>query len=69
MLAVELIDEAVTNGARLFKACEVLDISLRTYYRWQSNKTGDMRKGAPKKVPRKLTEADKKEILNISCSE
>ena len=69
MLAVELIDEAVTDGARLFKACEVLYISVRTYYRWKSNKTGDMRKGAPKKVPRKLTEADKKEILNISCSE
>lgn len=69
MLAVELLDEAVTNGARLFKACEVLDISVRTYYRWKSNKTGDLRKGAAKRVPRKLTEAEKKEILNISCSE
>ena len=69
LLAVELIKEAVTNGARLFKACEVLDISLRTYYRWKSNPKEDMRKGAPKRTPRKLTEAEKKEILNISCSE
>ena len=66
---MELIDEAVTNGARLFKACEVLEISVKTYYRWKSSKTGDMRKGATKTVPRKLTEAETKEILNISCSE
>ncbi|MEM5948981.1 IS3 family transposase [Spirochaetia bacterium 38H-sp] len=69
MLAVELLDEAVANGARLFKACEVLDISVRTYYRWKSNKTGDLRKGAAKRVPRKLTEVEKREIINISCSE
>jgi transposase InsO family protein len=69
LLAVELIDEAVTDGARLFKACEVLEISVRTYYRWKSNPKGDSRRGAVKKVPRKLTEAERKEILNISCSE
>lgn len=32
--AVELIDEAVTSGARLFKACNELGITDRTYYRW-----------------------------------
>ena len=30
-----LIDEAVENGARLPRACDVLNISERTYYRWQ----------------------------------
>ena len=69
MLAVELLDEAITAGARVFKACEVLEISVKTYYRWKSNTTGDLRKGATKRVTRKLTEAEKKEILNISCSE
>ena len=68
MLAVELIEEAVTNGARLFKACEVLDISVRTYYRWKSNPNGDMRKGASKRIPRKLTAIEKKEILDTACS-
>ena len=34
MTAIELIDEAVDKGARLFKACEVLKITERTYYRW-----------------------------------
>ena len=32
--AVELIDEAVTAGARQRKACEILEISVRTYQRW-----------------------------------
>ena len=30
-----LIGEAVEAGARLSKACEVLNITDRTYYRWQ----------------------------------
>ena len=29
-----LIDEAVKNGARLNKACSVLNVTERTYYRW-----------------------------------
>ena len=66
---MELIDEAVTDGARLFKACEVLEISVRTYYRWKSNSCGDLRKGANKRVPRKLTEIERKEIMDIACSE
>ena len=33
-LAVELIQEANQNGARLAKACEELHISVRTYERW-----------------------------------
>lgn len=32
--AIELIDEAVVNGARLFKACNEIGITERTYYRW-----------------------------------
>ena len=69
IIAVELIDEAVSNRARLFKACEVLDISVSTYYRWKSNSSIDLRKGAAKRVSRKLSEFEKQEILNISCSE
>ena len=38
MEAIQLIDEAVRNGARLSKACERLGITERTYYRWQSHK-------------------------------
>ena len=33
--AVELIDEAVSNGASCKKACERLGLTERTYYRWK----------------------------------
>jgi len=36
-LAVELIQEANLNGARLAKACIELNISVRTYERWVSD--------------------------------
>ncbi len=32
--AVELIKEAITSGARQNKACQILEISPRTYQRW-----------------------------------
>lgn len=32
--AVALIDEAVASGARKAKACEVIEIDVRTYQRW-----------------------------------
>lgn len=32
--AVALIQEANRNGARLAKACEELNLSVRTYERW-----------------------------------
>ncbi len=34
-IAIELIDEAVTAGARRFKACAVLEIDVRTLQRWK----------------------------------
>ena len=37
--AVELIDEAVSNGASCKKACERLGLTERTYYRWKRRKT------------------------------
>jgi transposase InsO family protein len=68
MLAVELIEEAVTAGARLFRACAVLGISTRTFARWKHGALVDARKGAPKAVPRKLTEAEKDELVQVACS-
>lgn len=68
-LAVALIEEAAAAGARLFRACDVLGISTRTFARWKSGNVTDRRKGAPKRVPRKLSEAEREEIIRISCSE
>lgn len=36
--AVELIDEAISNGASCQKACERLGLTERTYYRWKRRK-------------------------------
>ena len=34
-MAIDLIEEAVSAGARRFKACAVLEIDVRTLQRWQ----------------------------------
>jgi len=63
-----LINEAVRSGARKSKACKIIGISLRTCQRWESDSKHDQRKGAAKKVYRKLSEDEYQEIIDISCS-
>ena len=67
-LAVELIQGANLNGARLAKACEELHISVRTYERWV--KDGeiqlDKRPTAKRPLPKnKLSEEERTEILTV----
>ena len=72
MVAVNLIDQAHSSGARYLKACEVLKISVRTFERWRSDGelTLDKRKGAIRLKPGfALTELEEKEILDICHSE
>ena len=69
--AVELIDEAVTAGARQRKACEILEISVRTYQRWtrEGSVLGDGRPAAQRPVPaNKLSAEERAEILAVSNS-
>lgn len=66
--AVKLIKEANKNGARIWKACEALEISVSTFERWRKGKYSDRRKGAEKVVARRLTEEEKQKIIDISCS-
>lgn len=63
---VGLIREAVDAGARKWKACEVLEISLRTCQRWERACIDDRRKGSGKKVPRKLSPEERQEVINVS---
>jgi len=67
--AVKWISEAVASGARLFKACQLVEISVRTYGRWKTSGQADKRKGAAKRVPRKLTEAERAALIALCCSE
>lgn len=69
--AIQLIEEAVTNGAKLCNACEILNLTERTYYRWKkqiktNGSTSDLRPTAKRKSPaNKLTDAEKQQILEI----
>jgi transposase InsO family protein len=64
--AVELVQEAYANGARKRKACELLEVSVRTLERWESEGEGtvDQRKGADRKVGNKLSKEERSLILN-----
>ncbi len=66
--AVTLITEAHQDGARLWKACEALEISVSTYRRWASGNSQDLRKGAEKSNPRKLTQEEEEQITEKCCS-
>lgn len=65
--AVFLIREAVESGARKWKACEVMEISVRTCRRWERGDVEDGRKGAARAVVRKLTPEERQEIIDVSC--
>jgi len=67
--AIELINRAVSDGARKIKACEILEISLRSCQRWEKECSLDKRKGALKHVPRKLSPEERLQIVDISCNE
>jgi putative transposase len=64
---IALIHESCNAGARLAKACKVLDLSPRTVQRWRQDGTvkADGRKaGAQGRVPvNKLTAAEREELL------
>ena len=70
-IAVKLINEARTAGARLAPACKVLNISERTYQRW--TKTGevaiDQRPITQRPTPKnKISETERNDIIKVSTS-
>lgn len=70
--AVTLITEAVSSGARKFKACEEIGITIRTYQRWTEGDDvkADGRPTAQRPTPsHKLTDVERAEILAIANSE
>lgn len=70
--AVCLIDTAVSAGARQVKACEVLEICVRTYQRWRSESEvqADGRPSATRATPsHALTAEEKDKVLDTLNSE
>lgn len=68
-MCVELIDEAVSNGARKKPACEIIGLSVRTIERWETSPIkGDMRKGPITAPANKLTPEERKRLIKVSTS-
>ena len=66
---IALIKETVASGARLGAACEMMEISPRTYQRWQkADNTHDGRQDARHEPANKLSEEERKEIVKVANS-
>ena len=65
-LAVELIEVALDAGAHLKPACEILEISIRTFQRWRGGEQ-DRRKATPRRIARKLSEYERDHIATVCC--
>ena len=70
-MARELIQEAVGAGARLWKACEVLEITVRTYQRWgKSSPEGDARHRLHSSRPaNSLSTEERAKVIAMATSE
>lgn len=70
-IAVELIDEARAAGARLTPACDVLNISDRTYQRWtkEGGVAADQRPITKRPTPKnKISQEERSTILETVTS-
>jgi putative transposase len=64
---IALVDEAVCAGARVERACAMLDITVRTLSRWRADGGGDDRRGrAPATPAHKLTDAERQRVLAVA---
>ena len=74
-IAIDLIGEAVTTGARQHKACGVIEISTRTLYRWQQQlqekqHLKDQRKdSAASRTPANKLSERERELIIETCNQ
>ena len=61
-----LIDEAVVAGARRWRACEVLGLTIRTVERWKTDHDG--RHGPNHAPSNKLSKAERAKLIAIATS-
>jgi len=68
-MCIELVKEAVKSGARRHKACEILEVSVRTLQRWEKGpEKGDQRSGPKSKPANSLSEAEKMLVVAVVSS-
>ena len=68
-MAIEWITQATNQGARQKPACEVVGISSRTLQNWRLHGMKDHRQTVKKTPPNKLSQAQRKAILDVCNSE
>ena len=65
-----LVQDAQRDGARLAKACQVMGINVRTYYRWVSEGevTADRRPDADRPEPANKLSPEEREAVLALCN-
>ena len=64
---MSLVDEAVSQGCRQAKACEVVGVTAKTYQRWSLKPVlGDLRCGPITAPANKFTDEERAKILAVS---
>ena len=65
-MILELIDEAMTAGARLAPCCKVLGLDVRTVQRWRKDPQGDDARRGPRSKPgNALTPEEEQEVVEL----
>lgn len=67
-MAMELIAEAMNEGARQSQACEVVGISSRTLQHWRVAGQEDRRQTVEKVPANKLSEQEREAIIDVCNS-
>jgi putative transposase len=63
---MQLIDEAVRQGARLSRACEQLGLSARSVQRWRVSPQDGRTQAKRAPPPNKLSEAERQAVLEVA---
>ena len=66
---LESIDDARQDGARASAAAAAAGYSRRTIERWRRQGVIDRRKGAVRRVPRKLSDHEEQAVVDYACAE
>jgi len=64
-----IVHEAVNSGARKIRCCKEIGLNIRTLERWESDKIGDKRSLVKKTQKNKLSELERKRIIDVCCSD
>lgn len=65
---VNVVKEAVTEGCRRVRACDILGVSIRTVERWAHRPEGDARQGPLTTPGNKLTELERQRVIALATS-